>query len=664
MDRWEAFLSSLTCPLPPDTGGAQDAVNKWWNEISCFLEDFLLHSARTFPRPMKTVKKPHRRKSSEVRFRQEPVVSKQAYDNHSPNELRCLRKLAGRLRQLKFRQDHGQTVSASDPLWLKIHKSPFWKPDLTIDALDKLIQAKDDAIKHDRLRSWRVKMKSSTTDMFRWLRVQATPSSHCIFNGARDPEDPVAASGQEALEKIHDFWQTVWNRPWLDNELTAEAFVHQHNLPARAQEAFGAVQQKKKRDLLSSDPDLSPHVTESLTALGVSFAAGHSKPSQKEASRFDSAHRTALKARALPISAWQRLFAVAASASSKAAYGWVLRAPTKAMTNKLEVQLRAAGWHHKQASPDLTLLINGHTLDVQFTSGLSTVSALYRKHKLQSSCSEGWNLKGGFASRARTFLRTLGWNETGTWSWQCQALSFSLNPASDSFPVSVEKLRHDLRESWRHHVWMKFKQSKRLDAGRLSEVDLDTQRLKVVMPLVKHGGSHAAAICSGAFVSITKYYVMGRVSETTCPFCSHPVANTEHLFWSCQVTNPQQTQPVDELERWLGWPMTASASQVSRLAEVTLEEFIDGIMRCKGPARAIDQVAMHAELKQLDAKVTKLFRKLMKVSKASHTEIKIRNASKQVSAMKVFRGSSMALGDPRTLSKSIGTTFSRLKGDE
>ncbi|CAE7500791.1 Scn11a, partial [Symbiodinium pilosum] len=30
--------------------------------------------------------------------------------------------------------------------------------------------------------------------------------------------------------------------------------------------------------------------------------------------------------------------------------------------------------------------------------------------------------------------------------------------------------------------------------------------------------------------------------------------------------------------------------------EVTLDEFIDGIMRCKGPARAIDQVAMHADI--------------------------------------------------------------------
>lgn len=40
--------------------------------------------------------------------------------------------------------------------------------------------------------------------------------------------------------------------------------------------------------------------------------------------------------------------------------------------------------------------------------------------------------------------------------------------------------------------------------------------------------------------------------------------------------------------------------------EVTLEEFIDGILRCKGPARAIDQVAMHAELRDIDAKIGKL----------------------------------------------------------
>ncbi|CAE7796705.1 Scn11a, partial [Symbiodinium sp. CCMP2456] len=42
--------------------------------------------------------------------------------------------------------------------------------------------------------------------------------------------------------------------------------------------------------------------------------------------------------------------------------------------------------------------------------------------------------------------------------------------------------------------------------------------------------------------------------------------------------------------------------------EVTHEEFIDGIMRCKGPARAMDQVAMLADLRQLDTKMSKVMR--------------------------------------------------------
>mmetsp|Transcript_38293 Transcript_38293/g.89993 ORF Transcript_38293/g.89993 Transcript_38293/m.89993 type:complete len:562 (-) Transcript_38293:124-1809(-) len=42
--------------------------------------------------------------------------------------------------------------------------------------------------------------------------------------------------------------------------------------------------------------------------------------------------------------------------------------------------------------------------------------------------------------------------------------------------------------------------------------------------------------------------------------------------------------------------------------EVTLEEFVDGILRCKGQARAIDQVALHAELKQLDTKLSRMTR--------------------------------------------------------
>ncbi|OLP99553.1 Two pore calcium channel protein 1B [Symbiodinium microadriaticum] len=40
--------------------------------------------------------------------------------------------------------------------------------------------------------------------------------------------------------------------------------------------------------------------------------------------------------------------------------------------------------------------------------------------------------------------------------------------------------------------------------------------------------------------------------------------------------------------------------------QVTLDEFIDGILRCRGPARALDQVAMRADLKNLDSKLSQL----------------------------------------------------------
>ena len=44
--------------------------------------------------------------------------------------------------------------------------------------------------------------------------------------------------------------------------------------------------------------------------------------------------------------------------------------------------------------------------------------------------------------------------------------------------------------------------------------------------------------------------------------------------------------------------------------EVTLDEFINGILRCKGQARAIDQLAMHADVRQLTKKILRLERTL------------------------------------------------------
>lgn len=72
--------------------------------------------------------------------------------------------------------------------------------------------------------------------------------------------------------------------------------------------------------------------------------------------------------------------------------------------------------------------------------------------------------------------------------------------------------------------------------------------------------------------------------------------------------------------------------------EVTLEEFTGGLMRCKGPARAIDAVALHSDLRQLDAKVSKVIHHLKEArlirSKSKSEKLVARS---QAEHMKVFR---------------------------
>jgi len=72
---------------------------------------------------------------------------------------------------------------------------------------------------------------------------------------------------------------------------------------------------------------------------------------------------------------------------------------------------------------------------------------------------------------------------------------------------------------------------------------------------------------------------------------------------------------------------------------VSLDEFIDGILKCKGPARAIDQVAMHAEIKALDFKLTRLVRTLdsAHVISASRSFVDSGNMKSVAEHLKVFR---------------------------
>ena len=88
------------------------------------------------------------------------------------------------------------------------------------------------------------------------------------------------------------------------------------------------------------------------------------------------------------------------------------------------------------------------------------------------------------------------------------------------------------------------------------------------------------------------------------------------------------------------------------LPEVTLDEFINGVLRCRGPARAIDQVALHADLARLEAKVDKIADHILGPRQ--------RVTDRRVESMKAFRidasievKSFLAKATSRTMSRTM-----------
>ena len=239
--EWTAFSQTVTEEMNDLPSDPQSKIDQVWHKVCRFLEEFLLQAARTSPVDMKTTKKPHRKKDATPRFRRVPPVWHQRYDQHSPNQVRHLRKLLGRLHEVEFRTRHGQDIAEDDPLWRKIRKSPWWHEGVSVDNLEAQVEHMDAASKNDNLNAWRSKMRSGPREVFKWLRTKPQNVTNDLINGIADPDDPPARGPQEALDKIYSFWDNVWSRPVLPAELSPEDYVSQYELESRPAMEFGGL---------------------------------------------------------------------------------------------------------------------------------------------------------------------------------------------------------------------------------------------------------------------------------------------------------------------------------------------------------------------------------------------------------------------------------------
>ena len=326
----------------------------------------------------------------------------------------------------------------------------------------------------------------------------------------------------------------------------------------------------KARRQLETDPDFAEFAKDQLTALGVCFCPGNTKPSDKQKARFDSAEVTALRARCAPVVAYLRQFMATTAATAKAVFGWIVRGPPRYLTTPLEAHLRKVGFAHVAGSVHLIKLIFGHGLDVSFMAGQSAVTAVFRFCQVAQRNLLDWNKKGGLSCRVRQFLRSLGFQERGQFFWQHRSLPTTIDltflgvNAGDS-----NELCHHLRLAWRWLMWTSMQKQERLDTARVRNVPFDAERIQRIRSLCSSPQTaHVPAIACGAFVSPMRFAKITRVGTGICPFCEKAPGTADHVFWRCPVTNPNQILPCDDLEAVFGWPDRDNADCLHHMAHV------------------------------------------------------------------------------------------------
>ena len=314
----------------------------------------------------------------------------------------------------------------------------------------------------------------------------------------------------------------------------------------------------KARRMLAADPIFADFTKDHLTALGVCFCPGNSKPSEKQLARFESAEVTALRARCAPVVAYLRQFMVTTAATTKAVFGWLIREPPRYLIAPLETKLRKVGFTHVVGSVHMIKLIFGHGLDVSFMAGQAAVTAIHRFCKVSHRNLRDWNQKGGLSGRVRRFLQNLGFHENGQYKWQHGSLPLSIDLTFQGVVAcDSNDLCHRLREAWRWHMWDLMKKSGRRDTMQVSRLSYDPHRLQVIKGICKAPPTaHLPAIACGAFVSPLRYSKITGVGSGLCPFCKDEIGSTQHVFWECRVTNVAQLRPHDELEAVFGWPVS------------------------------------------------------------------------------------------------------------
>jgi len=348
-----------------------------------------------------------------------------------------------------------------------------------------------------------------------------------------------------------------------------------------AKTQFVATTERARKELQqAAGEDGKEYVKDVLHVLGThSRGTKQRKTLPKEQQRIEEAASTVDKIGALPIGWEAKVQYIRSFGLSKALWGWVARAPTKADTDKFQKAVWNALRVPKGCNQHMRNVLIGGVLNMRMVLNGRTFALVLRR--ISKSGLQWTKEAKTLVGRVRKSMASDGWEEQAAFQWRHRLTEAEVH-LMQHMDLSKEvtgKIAHDLREGWRAEEWEKFRHATRRDSALLQAMPYDGVRAAAARKACTRDGWHRAVLL-GTFRSPASMTHKDE-KEQECPWCHNHLGYHDHIFWSCPQRPHGPRRPRCELQARLGWPMAADDSRetdeavmtyMSSIAKMVLDE--------------------------------------------------------------------------------------------
>ena len=286
-----------------------------------------------------------------------------------------------------------------------------------------------------------------------------------------------------------------------------------------------------------------------MCSLGSCTNSSRRSQTEEENKRLNEATRTVGLLSSIGLSFQQFHEAVAAFASSKAAYGWFTRVPTKGASDRFWSTLRRGDRRCRMANKFIrSYLLGGNTHLGILTYKNLAVTILGSCNRLAGR----WTaIQGHPVTLLRNLMKNYGWVEIGPWKWKHDLGDMTINAVTQI--RDLPQLAHKLRNSWRIFQWEQFLNSNRHETADfidtplkdICKIDLNRTRSWLF------SSAEARTIALGSVVSPAWYD--GGSSNSNCFFCHAHLGDWKHICWFCSERPSLHACPDSAFTTRFGW---------------------------------------------------------------------------------------------------------------